>query len=141
MTATALIVPPMVPGPLAMDKVKSKLFFSQAGLSTPDYAVLRRGGLYEVDALVASLGEKTVVKPANEGSSVGMTIVHDSAELPAAIDPPSWAAYLTSVTFIVTLMIFLEGFGGASRKIGLFLALIFSIVATVLTVMHWREEK
>jgi len=62
-------------------------------------------------------------------------------ELPAAIDPPSWAAYLTSVTFIVTLMIFLEGFGGASRKIGLFLALIFSIVATVLTVMHWREEK
>jgi hypothetical protein len=59
-------------------------------------------------------------------------------ELPAAIDPPSWAAYLTSVTFIVTLMIFLEG---SSRKIGLFLALIFSIVATVLTVMHWREEK
>lgn len=62
-------------------------------------------------------------------------------ELPAAIDPSSWAAYLTSVTFIVTLMIFLEGFGGASRKIGLFLALIFSLVATVLTVMNWREEK
>ena len=26
------------------------------------------------------------------------------------------------------------------RKIGLFLALIFSLIATVLTVMHWREE-
>ena len=36
--------------------------------------------------LVDSLGEKTVVKPANEGSSVGMTIVHSAAELPGAIE-------------------------------------------------------
>lgn len=71
---------------LAIDKVKSKQFFSHAGLSTPDYAVLHRHGLYEVDALVAALGEKSVVKPANEGSSVGMTIVHSAAELPAAIE-------------------------------------------------------
>lgn len=61
-------------------------------------------------------------------------------ELPAAIDPASWAAYLTSVTFIVTLMIFLEGGGGFGRKFGLFLALLFSLVAVVLAVMHWREE-
>lgn len=60
-------------------------------------------------------------------------------ELPAAINPATWAAYLTSVTFIVTLMIFLEGSAGG-RKIGLFLALIFSAIATVLTVIHWREE-
>ena len=71
---------------LAMDKVMSKLFYTQAGLATPDYAVLRRGELFDVDTLVGSLGDKTVVKPACEGSSVGMTIVHDSAELPEAID-------------------------------------------------------
>jgi D-alanine-D-alanine ligase len=71
---------------LAIDKVKSKQFFSHAGLSTPDYAVLHRGHPFDVDELVSTLGEKTVVKPANEGSSVGMTIVHDSAELPAAIE-------------------------------------------------------
>lgn len=71
---------------LAMDKVMSKHFFSLAGLASPDYAALRRGELYEVDALVAALGEKTVVKPANEGSSVGMTIVHDAGELPEAIE-------------------------------------------------------
>ncbi|MGD9573482.1 MAG: hypothetical protein AB7V62_16505 [Thermoleophilia bacterium] len=61
-------------------------------------------------------------------------------ELPAAINPASWAAYLTSVTFIVTLMIFLEGGGGAGRKFGLWLALLFSLVAVALAVYHWREE-
>jgi D-alanine-D-alanine ligase len=71
---------------LAMDKVMSKLFYTQAGLTTPDYAVLRRDELFDIDHLVASLGEKTVVKPACEGSSVGMTIVHDSTELPGAIE-------------------------------------------------------
>ena len=71
---------------LAMDKVMSKHYFSIAGLASPEYAVLRRGELYEVGALVSALGEKTVVKPANEGSSVGMTIVHEASELPAAIE-------------------------------------------------------
>ena len=71
---------------LAMDKVKSKQFFALAGLKTPDFDVLHRGELYEVDALVAALGEKTVVKPANEGSSVGMTIVHEAGELADAIE-------------------------------------------------------
>jgi len=71
---------------LAMDKVMSKRFFSDAGLSTPDYAVLHRHALYDINALVEDLGEKTVVKPANEGSSVGMTIVHDPSELSEAIE-------------------------------------------------------
>ncbi len=71
---------------LAMDKVKSKQFFTLAGLATPEYAVLHRHELYDVNALAAHLGDKTVVKPANEGSSVGMTIVHEPGELPAAID-------------------------------------------------------
>ena len=59
-------------------------------------------------------------------------------ELPPAVRPASWAAYLTSVCFIVTLMIFLEG---DNRKFGIFLALLFSAVAMVLAVMHWREEE
>lgn len=62
-------------------------------------------------------------------------------ELPARIDPASSAAYLTSVVFIVTVMVFLEGGGGGvGRRFGLFLALLFSLVAVVLAVMHWREE-
>ena len=58
-------------------------------------------------------------------------------ELPPAVRPAPWAAYLTSVCFIVTLMIFLEG---DNRKFGIFLALLFSVVAMILAVMHWREE-
>ena len=49
------------------------------------------------------------------------------------------AAYLTSVTFIVTLMVFLDGDAG-SRKFGVWLALIFSLVATILASLHARED-
>jgi D-alanine-D-alanine ligase len=71
---------------LAMDKLRSKQFFDHVGLTTPPYAVLRRGHDYSAEDITRQLGEKTVVKPANEGSSVGMSIVHDAGELPAAIE-------------------------------------------------------
>ena len=71
---------------LALEKVKSKQFFSLAGLPTPQFEVVHRGRAYDVDALVSVLGEKSVVKPANEGSSVGMTIVHRPDELAEAIE-------------------------------------------------------
>lgn len=70
---------------LAMDKVMSKHVFAQAGIATPEYAVLRRGEAVDHEALTELLGEKTVVKPANEGSAIGVTIAHTPAELPAAI--------------------------------------------------------
>ena len=59
-------------------------------------------------------------------------------EVPAAIDGAAWAAFLSTVTFIVTLMVFLES---GNRKFGIFLAILFSLVATVLAVMHWRDER
>lgn len=70
---------------LAMDKEMSKQVFVTAGLTTPDYLVLRAGEAVDTDALTARLGPKTVVKPAREGSSVGLHIVHEPSELPAAI--------------------------------------------------------
>jgi D-alanine-D-alanine ligase len=71
---------------LAMNKVQSKHIYDAAGLHTPAYEVVRRGEPFDVDALTASLGPKTVVKPANEGSSVGMTIVPEPALLAEAIE-------------------------------------------------------
>jgi len=71
---------------LAMDKVMSKRLFSHAGLASPEYVEIRRGEPLDLDAIVASLGAKSVVKPSNEGSSVGMSIVHEPVELAAAID-------------------------------------------------------
>jgi len=69
---------------LATDKVMTKFLYQAHGIPTPDYVVLRRGEDAD-EAALAALGERTVVKPACEGSSIGMSIVHDSGELPAAI--------------------------------------------------------
>ena len=61
-------------------------------------------------------------------------------ELPTFIQPAAWPAFLTSVCFIVSLMFFLDPPEGLDRKFGIFLALLFSLVAAVVSVMHWREE-
>ena len=71
---------------LAMNKVMSKHFYTLAGLTTPAYVTVKRGLPYDVAAITAELGDKTVVKPADEGSSVGMTIVSDPARLGEAIE-------------------------------------------------------
>lgn len=71
---------------LAMDKVMSKHVFTQAGLATPDYFVLTRGEAVDIGAITERLGAKTVVKPANEGSAIGVTIAHAPEELPAALE-------------------------------------------------------
>jgi D-alanine-D-alanine ligase len=70
---------------LAMDKVMSKHFFAHEGIPTPDYVVIRKGEEVDFAEVTSLLGEKTVVKPANEGSAIGVTIAHDPAEMPAAI--------------------------------------------------------
>lgn len=71
---------------LAMDKVMSKHLFAQEGIASPPYVALRRGEPVDFSALTAALGAKTVVKPANEGSAIGVTIAHTPEELPAAIE-------------------------------------------------------
>jgi len=70
---------------LAMDKVMSKHFYAHVGIPTPDYIVVHRGDEVDVEAVTAQLGAKTVVKPANEGSAIGVTISHEPAELAGAI--------------------------------------------------------
>jgi D-alanine-D-alanine ligase len=69
---------------LAMDKVRSKQLFRQAGIDTPDYVIVRTPG----DARLAAdeLGFPLVIKPSGQGSSVGMSKVFDADELPAAVE-------------------------------------------------------
>lgn len=71
---------------LAMDKVISKRLFAAEGLLTPPFVVCRAGEAHDLGAIIEALGPKVVVKPANEGSSVGMSIVHEPAELPVALE-------------------------------------------------------
>ncbi|HTM19834.1 MAG TPA: D-alanine--D-alanine ligase [Kofleriaceae bacterium] len=70
---------------LAMDKVASKRIFESCGLATPRWAVIEPGA---TAAQVLGDWEQLplVVKPANEGSSVGVSIVRAAADLPAALE-------------------------------------------------------
>lgn len=72
---------------LAMDKIASKRIFETTGVLTPPWQVLAASDEPE-DAAAAVLAHwdlPLVVKPANEGSSVGVTIVRGRAELAPAI--------------------------------------------------------
>lgn len=69
---------------LAMDKVRSKRVFDAAGIPTPDYAIVRNRS----HAVLAAedFGFPLILKPACQGSSVGMTKVFDPDDLNAAVD-------------------------------------------------------
>ncbi|HBH36741.1 MAG TPA: D-alanine--D-alanine ligase [Gammaproteobacteria bacterium] len=66
---------------IAMDKYRTKLMWGGGGQPTPDYQLLRNSGDLE---LAAALGFPLMVKPANEGSSIGMSRVTTEAELESA---------------------------------------------------------
>ena len=75
---------------LSMDKLRSKQLFQAQGLATPRWRVMESAG--EAAAIVAELGLPLIVKPAGEGSSVGMSKVTAAEELPAAFAEASkWA--------------------------------------------------
>ncbi|MBF8775258.1 D-alanine--D-alanine ligase [Pseudomonas fulva] len=67
---------------LAMDKLRTKQVWQSLGIPTPRHAVLAS----ESDCLRASteLGFPLIVKPAHEGSSIGMAKVNSEQELVAA---------------------------------------------------------
>jgi D-alanine-D-alanine ligase len=69
---------------LAMDKIRSKHLFRAVGISTPDYEVIRHQG--EAVAAAERIGYPLVLKPAGQGSSVGMSKVFEAGELGAAAE-------------------------------------------------------
>jgi D-alanine-D-alanine ligase len=76
---------------VGMDKVMMKRAFDAAGLPQVRALSLRDGAEHAAnpgafaERVVAALGLPAFVKPANMGSSVGVTKAHDRAELDAAI--------------------------------------------------------
>jgi len=72
---------------LSMDKVRTKQVWIAEGLPTPRFVALRkRDGAGDVHAAAAKLGLPVIVKPACEGSSVGVSRVHEAADLDAAAE-------------------------------------------------------
>ena len=67
---------------LGMDKLRCKLLWQGADLPTPAFAVLDEGA--DLAAVEARLGYPIMVKPAHEGSSIGMSKVRSREELEAA---------------------------------------------------------
>lgn len=76
---------------VAMDKVVFKDLMRGHDLPVVDSTWFRRGAWqrepeHVLRQVAETLGPRSVVKPARLGSSVGMSLVHDLDELPAALD-------------------------------------------------------
>jgi D-alanine-D-alanine ligase len=71
---------------LAMNKVKAKQIFRLHNLPTPPYYVVHHDHPAPLAEIHGSFGFPAVVKPCGEGSSVGVSLVRDAAELEAACD-------------------------------------------------------
>ncbi|MGA0586804.1 D-alanine--D-alanine ligase [Dyella sp. KRB-257] len=77
---------------LSMDKTRSKRVWQSLGLPTPRFAALPRGADpgagsgQAVHAAAREIGFPLIVKPACEGSSVGVTRVFEEQDLDAAVE-------------------------------------------------------
>ena len=73
---------------LAMDKIKSKILFDHHRVRTPKWIAVKNGEIksdYVVDRIKNELGFPVVIKPNDQGSTVGLTICHKESEVDAAL--------------------------------------------------------
>lgn len=69
---------------LAMDKMRSKLVLQGAGISTAAFVVVNAQTQWQ--DICGKLGDKVMLKPASEGSSIGMSIVQNATEFTQALN-------------------------------------------------------
>ncbi|HEX7044780.1 MAG TPA: D-alanine--D-alanine ligase [Burkholderiales bacterium] len=67
---------------LALDKWRTKLIWQATGISTPRHVLLDANA--DFAAVARALGLPLIVKPASEGSTIGLAKVRTADELPAA---------------------------------------------------------
>ena len=72
---------------LSMDKVRSKQIFSACNIPTAPFAVVSKANFSELDSekQLNYLGGKVMVKPAHEGSSIGMAMADSPEKLHSAL--------------------------------------------------------
>jgi len=73
----------ITPSVLSMNKMISKQVWIQQGLPTAGFAQVDMNS--DCEAIVKALGLPLIIKPVNEGSSIGMSKVNSQSELEAAI--------------------------------------------------------
>lgn len=69
---------------VAMNKVLAKAIWTGMNISTPDYIALEANSNFQ--QVLDSLGGRAIVKPAHEGSSIGMSIVMQADDLLKAFE-------------------------------------------------------
>lgn len=69
---------------ISMDKLMTKRLWSGANLPTPAFEILTEQS--DFDAVVSKLGLPLIIKPAQEGSSIGMTKVTQAEQLKPAYE-------------------------------------------------------
>ncbi|RVT45751.1 D-alanine--D-alanine ligase [Rheinheimera sediminis] len=70
---------------LAMDKIRCKWLFQAQGLPTAKFLVAEAGKQLNYQDILQQLAGKVMVKPANEGSSIGMSAASSAQELEQAL--------------------------------------------------------
>ncbi len=71
---------------VAMNKEISKKLYQQAGLMVPRAVFSDRRAPLEPAAIIEAVGLPAVIKPVNEGSSIGISIAHSPEELTAGLE-------------------------------------------------------
>jgi D-alanine-D-alanine ligase len=94
---------------IGMDKLRTKRLAQAAGIPTPEYMLLRSTA--DLDTCIERLGVPLIVKPATQGSSVGMTKVAKASDLAAAyqaaalLEPTVFAeAWVTGPEYTVSVL-------------------------------------
>lgn len=94
---------------LCMDKVRTKQLWHGVGLPTPKYVQLKSDTNWQ--AAIDVLGADVMVKPCHEGSSIGMTRVHNAKELAEAFavagqydDVVLAESYITGAEYTVAIL-------------------------------------
>lgn len=72
---------------LSMDKIRSKQVFQAVNIPTAPFCIAVKSSYQATDAakIMSELGHKVMVKPANEGSSIGMAMATNAEELHQAL--------------------------------------------------------
>jgi len=82
----AFVGPDVLGSAVAMDKDVCKRLLREAGIGVGDFLSVERGNRVAYETVLDRLGMPVFVKPANLGSSVGISKAHDAAEFAAAVE-------------------------------------------------------
>lgn len=71
---------------LSMDKAKAKIFYERAGIKTPPSTVIHSNKAYRIEEIADKIGLPCVIKPASEGSALGVFIVDNLVDMQKALE-------------------------------------------------------